>query len=242
MTGAVKKIEKMKKGLSDHPKVKAALRMANEETDLTEKAESKAQAIAARIALKHKREGTQPEKGSASAEMMKMSEKDLEDFTQTKKGAPEKVEESVELNESHYKVGQKVKCIESGMTGTVVHVDPSDEGKYYTVKREDGKKIKYAPDELKPMGEMKEGKMDDVDKAALKKKFKNRKDKDIDNDGDVDDSDEYLHKRRKTISKKMKKEQSETKLKEKDVDMDGDSDALDKSKRQRQQKAIDTTD
>ena len=32
MTGATKKIEKMKKGLSDHPKVKHALRLANEET------------------------------------------------------------------------------------------------------------------------------------------------------------------------------------------------------------------
>ena len=38
--------------------------------------------------------------------------------------------------------------------------------------------------------------MDKVDKKALKKKFKDRKDKDIDNDGDTDDSDEYLHKKR----------------------------------------------
>ena len=60
---------------------------------MVEKAESEAQAIAARIALKHKREGTKPEAGSASAEMMKMSEKDLEDFTKAKKGAPYKVNE-----------------------------------------------------------------------------------------------------------------------------------------------------
>ena len=33
MTGAVKKIEKIKKGLSDDPKVKAALRKANESVD-----------------------------------------------------------------------------------------------------------------------------------------------------------------------------------------------------------------
>ena len=38
-TGASKRIEKMKKGLSDHPKVKDALRLANEETDLGEKLE-----------------------------------------------------------------------------------------------------------------------------------------------------------------------------------------------------------
>ena len=48
--------------------------------------------------------------------------------------------------------------------------------------------------------------MDPVNKPALKKKFKNRKDKDIDNDGDVDDSDEYLHNRRKAIKKAVSKE------------------------------------
>ena len=48
---------------------------------------------------------------------------------------------------------------------------------------------------------LKEKKLDPVNKDAVKKKFKDRKDKDIDNDGDVDSSDEYLHKRRKAISK-----------------------------------------
>jgi len=214
--------------------------MIKEDIDLTEKAESEAQATAARIALKHKREGTEPEKGSASEAMMKMSEKDLEDFTKVKKGAPEKVKEEMDLMESDFKVGDKVTCIESGMKGEVIKLDKPETGKYYTVRREDGKEMKYAPDELKKV--MKEEKMDDVNKAALKKKFKNRKDKDIDNDGDVDDTDEYLHKRRKAVSKAMAKEQSETKLKEKDVDMDGDADALDKSKRQRQQKALDTSE
>ena len=52
-------------------------------------------------------------------------------------------------------------------------------------------------------------KMDKVNKVALGKKFKDRKDKDIDNDGDVDDSDEYLHKRRQTVSKAIKKENYE---------------------------------
>ena len=49
-------------------------------------------------------------------------------------------------------------------------------------------------------------KMDKVNKVALGKKFKDRKDKDIDNDGDVDDSDKYLHKRRQAVSKAIKKE------------------------------------
>ena len=51
--------------------------------------------------------------------------------------------------------------------------------------------------------------MDKVNKVALGKKFKDRKDKDIDNDGDVDYSDEYLHKRRQTVSKAIKKENFE---------------------------------
>ena len=51
--------------------------------------------------------------------------------------------------------------------------------------------------------------LDPVNKVAVKKKFKDRKDKDIDNDGDTDSSDKYLHKRRKAISKAMAKEHHE---------------------------------
>ena len=43
MTGAVKKIEKMKKGLSDDPEVKAALQLANEE--VTEEVVAEAHAM-----------------------------------------------------------------------------------------------------------------------------------------------------------------------------------------------------
>ena len=57
-------------------------------------------------------------------------------------------------------------------------------------------------------------KMDKVNKVALGKKFKDRKDKDIDNDGDVDDSDRYLHKRRQAVSKAIKKENYEVGTKE----------------------------
>ena len=61
--------------------------------------------------------------------------------------------EEVELTESHFKVGQRVKCLKSGMSGTVTKVDPEGEGKYYTVKQDSGKVIKYAPDELKALKE-----------------------------------------------------------------------------------------
>ena len=56
--------------------------------------------------------------------------------------------EEVELAESHFKVGDKVKCIHSGKEGVVTKVDPSEKGKYYTVKRNDGEVMQYAPDDL----------------------------------------------------------------------------------------------
>ena len=71
---------------------------------LSEKAESKDQQRAAGIALKHKREGTKPPKGSASEEMMKMSTKELEKFAGTKhKGLPKK-----KTNESLNRQAKKI--------------------------------------------------------------------------------------------------------------------------------------
>lgn len=119
------------------------------------------------------------------------------------------------LGESHFKVGDKVKCKASGMKGTVTKLDKEDGGedeKYYTVKQDSGKVMKYAPNELSKLNE---SKMDPVNPKAVKKKFDDRMDKDIDNDGDVDDSDEYLHKRRKAISKAVKKEAIEIEMQKK---------------------------
>lgn len=74
-----------------------------EEVEIIEKSMSQAQAIAARIALAVKR-GKLPKSKlqGASKEMIKMSEKDLEDFTKAKKGAPYKVSESTNLREKAY--------------------------------------------------------------------------------------------------------------------------------------------
>ena len=70
------------------------------------------------------------------------------------------------ISESHFKVGDEVTCKESGMEGEVVKVDPEGKGKYYTVKREDGKTMKYAPDELKGESE----KEDKEEEGASKEK------------------------------------------------------------------------
>ena len=133
--------------------------------------------------------------------------------------------EKAQINESDFKVGDRVKCTASGMLGTVTKLDKPEVGKYYTVKQDSGKVMKYAPDELKKMSTNEA--MDPVNPKAVKKKFDDRMDKDIDNDGDVDSSDEYLHKRRKAISKAVAKEEVEIEIKKskmKDRDDDDEDD------------------
>lgn len=62
---------------------------------IKEKAMSKSQQQAAAIALKHKKAGTKPESGTASAEMMSMSTKELEKYAGTKhKGLPKTANET----------------------------------------------------------------------------------------------------------------------------------------------------
>jgi hypothetical protein len=58
------------------------------------------------------------------------------------------------VTESHFKLGDKVKCKDSGKTGEVIKLDKedgADDEKYYTVKVDGGGEMKYAPDELELM-------------------------------------------------------------------------------------------
>jgi len=92
----IKKMKKDKTRIADREDDEEVYDQAytEESFGLEEKAESKAQAISARIALAVKRGKLSKSKlQGASKEMFKMSEKDLEDFTKEKKGAPYKVEE-----------------------------------------------------------------------------------------------------------------------------------------------------
>jgi hypothetical protein len=81
--------------------------------------------------------------------------------------------EEIELTESHFKVGQRVECIKSGMKGTVVKVDKPEVGKYYTVRQDSGKMMKYAPDELKALStnEAKDGGASKKKEAEFHKKL-----------------------------------------------------------------------
>jgi hypothetical protein len=84
------------------------------------------------------------------------------------------------ITESHFKVGDEVICKKSGMEGEIVKVDPEEKGKYYTVKREDGKMVKYAPDELKLEDEDEKEDNKEKDGGASKKsetKFHTKLDK-----------------------------------------------------------------
>jgi heat shock protein HspQ len=77
-------------------------------------------------------------------------------------------EECEILFESHFKLGDTVKCKASGMTGKVIKLDKehgSEDEKYYTVKRSDGKQMKYAPNELTLKEEVEE--LDELDKKTL---------------------------------------------------------------------------
>lgn len=79
-----------------------------------------------------------------------------------------RLKEQKELSESHFKVGDEVICKKSGMEGEVIKVDAEEKGKYYTVKREDGKTMKYAPDELKLEDEGEEEEKEDEEKEDMK--------------------------------------------------------------------------
>lgn len=59
-------------------------------------------------------------------------------------------EKSEDVNESHFKVGDKVKMSHGG-NGVVVKLDKedgADDEKYYTIKTDDGEEMKHSPNEL----------------------------------------------------------------------------------------------
>lgn len=76
--------------------------------------------------------------------------KSLEKFGLIQESNPNKTLNK-KLNESHFKIGDKVTCKASGKTGKVVKLDKEhgkDDEKYYTVKIDGSREIKYAPNEL----------------------------------------------------------------------------------------------
>ncbi len=102
---------------------------------------------------------------------------DAHDFKLLRK--KKKVEEETELTESHFKIGDEVICKASGMEGEVVKIDEPQTGKYYTVKQENGKMVKYAPNELKKEEEEDEDEEDDEDENKMKSEEVHNKKKDL---------------------------------------------------------------
>jgi len=105
------------------------------------------------------------------------------------------LEQNNNLNESHYKVGERVKCKKSGMLGKVTKVDPKGEGKYYTVKQDSGREMTFAPDELTSVSaDVKEASCNTKKEAieiVMPKKSKVDDDEEDDEDEDeMEDDDE----------------------------------------------------
>lgn len=66
------------------------------------------------------------------------------------------VHEQTELAESHFAVGDRVQCRQSGMKGRVVKLDKehgAEDDQYYTVKRDDGTLKKMAPGDMTKIDE-----------------------------------------------------------------------------------------
>jgi hypothetical protein len=112
----------------------------------------------------HKIDANKNNKVDAHDFKLLRAQKEKEKANSMKHG--KEVKEETELNESHFKVGDEVVCKASGMEGEVIKVDPKGEGKYYTVKQEDGTIKKFAPNELKKEEEMKED-VEQNDKTIL---------------------------------------------------------------------------
>jgi len=103
----------------------------------------------------HKIDANKNKKIDAHDFKLLRAQKEKEKANSMKHGKEVK-EEIEELEESHFKVGDKVKCKTSGMKGEVVKLDKedgADDDKYYTVKREDGKMKKMAPEDMTKINE-----------------------------------------------------------------------------------------
>jgi hypothetical protein len=106
------------------------------------------------VGNQHKIDANKNKKIDAHDFKLLRAQKDKEKANSQKFGKG--VKEETELSESHFKVGDKVKCKTSGMKGEVVKLDKEDGGEdeaYYTVKREDGTMKKMAPNELTKINE-----------------------------------------------------------------------------------------
>lgn len=111
------------------------------------------------------------------------------------------------ISESHFKVGDEVICKDSGKEGEVIKVDPEEKGKYYTVKREDGKTMKYAPDELK------------IEKEEDEKEDEKEDMKEAKNGGVDKKTETKFHKKLDTLVHKTFGEREEEKKMKEDVDL-----------------------
>tara|TARA_R110001592_G_scaffold52601_2_gene161001 strand:- start:839 stop:1879 length:1041 start_codon:yes stop_codon:yes gene_type:complete len=233
MTGAVKQIEKIAKGLSDHKQVAAVLKRQNEDVEEGFKKENNF-IYAAKQAKKDGEktftiggktydveEALKTETVVEKVEYVEYKFKNKNDAMKAKKMLDAIQLMGFDINDDNISNGEL--AVDAGSKDmTKYHKDVMKQFKPKVMKTETNKNDKSDDGDG----------MDAVQPKAVKKKFKDRKDQDIDNDGDVDSSDKFLHKRRKAISKSMKETvlgiwQEAAKKESQDLENDKDGDGTD---------------
>jgi len=156
----------------------------------------------AAIAVNMKKQGKKPKNEDDAADMRDKNKKDAKGETPVKIHG-EDLNKEIE-NAKMAKVKSLVDTIKDMFYTSEAKQDEEGNafGKALQAAKEKGEKT-FVVSGKKYDVKKEEDKLDPVNKDAVKKKFKDRKDKDIDNDGDVDSSDKYLHKRRQAISKEI---------------------------------------
>jgi len=222
MTGAVKQIEKIAKGLSDHPQVAAVLRRQNEEVELTEREDT-----AMQVARALKKMGVKPnakeadiikkipdvlkKMGLGNDKLIKRDPDFIGDVLDSMNEEVELDEAKVLATKGKTTVVTKGDGVAKVMVGNKEvasgDLDDGAGGWFMSKPGEKGQKFFNSAQKIADFY-AEEKDLDPVNKKALKKDFDDRKDQDLDNDGDTDKTDKYLHKRRQAITKAVAKEET----------------------------------
>lgn len=219
MTGAVKTMDKVSPGISDHPKIKKQLQRHNEEIDAlidlwideaapmaTQQQKAGADRIRAAIAKKnendadrysHHRQGDMKAAIKARMKERGLAKEEIERFDELSRKTLGSYSAKASDAQGHRKLStKKVDNRYSGVALASKKLDKKNMEEDYFSERT----TKFLEDFV---GLEEKKKLDKVDHKALKGSHAEREDGDIDNDGDEDDSDKYLHNRRKTVKKAM---------------------------------------
>ena len=195
--------EKQNAVVGEKPEVQSSAAVQAKEAQSKQEAMNPAQQAA--IAIDMKKKGKKPKNEDDAEDMRDKNKKDAKGETSAVKVHGEDLNAEIEKAKMG-KVKSLVDTIKDMFYTSEAKQDEEGNafGKALQAAKEKGEKTFTVAGKHYDV-KKEEDKLDPVNKDAVKKKFKDRKDKDIDNDGDVDSTDKYLHKRRKAISKAVAK-------------------------------------